>query len=461
MPIPLILIHGYSDKGESFYTWKDKLVATKKYQLADIHICSYRSLTNEITIKDIAEGFDRALRIKTGLNTEEPFDVIVHSTGMLVIRSWLAVYGRHKKIRRLIGIAPATFGSPIAHQGRSWLGSLFKGNRKIGPDFMEAGDLVLDGLELGSKFTWDLAHIDLLAEKPLYGVDNTTPYVFTFCGNKQYDFFKSAVTDAEGTDGTVRWAGCTLNTKKIIIDFTKPANDAANPRFWESKWIGDGRTNLAMPLIPVDGLNHGSIIEHPSDDLIEMALKALEVENIESYNAWVAYATEKTAQTLADMDGQYQQFVIKARDERGDAIADYNVKLYQSKSSKPFNKVTDWEEVELDVHAYSGDKSYRCFHINLENILGAEWKHLKIDFMASTGTSLLTYMEYLEPTSPIPDFEEQPTFTLDLSTFLESKKVNNDDLTFFYPYTTTLIEIILNREPMPLRIKNEVTWFIE
>jgi len=30
---------------------------------------------------------------------------------------------------------------------------------------------------------------------------------------------------------------------------------------------------------------------------------------------------------------------------------------------------------------------------------------------------------------------------------------------FFYPFTTTLIELRLNREPLPLTGKNEVCWF--
>ena len=38
-----------------------------------IHPCSYRSLTNEVTIKDISEGSDRALHIGAGLDAEEPW----------------------------------------------------------------------------------------------------------------------------------------------------------------------------------------------------------------------------------------------------------------------------------------------------------------------------------------------------------------------------------------------------
>ena len=128
---PVVLVHGYSDDRVAFQVW-ERILQERGYDVGMIHACSYRSLTNEVTIKDIAEGFDRALRIRTGLSGEEPFDAIVHSTGMLVIRAWLTAYaGRRERLKHLIGLAPATFGSPLAHKGRSWLGALFKGNRHL------------------------------------------------------------------------------------------------------------------------------------------------------------------------------------------------------------------------------------------------------------------------------------------------------------------------------------------
>jgi hypothetical protein len=180
---PIVLVHGYSDKGESFKPWK-KVLVDNGYQVEDVSICSYESLTNEVTIKDLAEGFDRALRIQAGLKNAEKFDAIVHSTGMLVIRSWLTTYNqRRERLNRLIGLAPASFGSPLADMGRSFLGSIFKGRKEPGPDFLEAGDKILDGLELGSRFTWELAHLDLLPtpDKPndtFYGKNESTPVRF-------------------------------------------------------------------------------------------------------------------------------------------------------------------------------------------------------------------------------------------------------------------------------------------
>src|SRR5438270_1136172 len=192
MARPLVLIHGYSAEGKDFATLKQSLVQ-RGLQAKDIDICNYISLNNEITIKDIAEGLDRAFRMHEVFGNEtQEFDAIVHSTGMLVLRAWLANAGgpatnpRLRRLKHLVGLAPATWGSPQAHKGRTWLGAMVKGNRHLGPDFMNAGDQVLDGLELGSRFTWDLAHIDLLGPQPFYDKGPDTPFVAVFIGNSPY-----------------------------------------------------------------------------------------------------------------------------------------------------------------------------------------------------------------------------------------------------------------------------------
>lgn len=284
MANPIVLVHGYSDEAKSLLRWAQEL-KNAGYEVSSIHTCNYKTLTNEVTIRDIAEGFDRALRLEAGLGANEEFDAIVHSTGMLVIRAWLAAYAtRRSRLKRLIGLAPATFGSPLAHKGRSWLGAIFKGEREFGPDFLEAGDLVLDALELGSRFTWDLAHIDMVGNtkdappKDFYGRNADTPYVFVFCGTEGYGGIRRFVNDP-GSDGTVRLAGCALNTRKIMMDLTvEPSrgsvNDSASSTSGhESKddpgraWIGSW-SSLDIPLIPIKGLNHGTIMSAPNDILI-------------------------------------------------------------------------------------------------------------------------------------------------------------------------------------------------
>src|ERR1022692_3830872 len=93
MARPLVLIHGYSAEGKDFENLKQALVS-RGIDSKDIDICNYISLNNEITIKDIAEGLDRAFRMHAVFGNEtQEFDAIVHSTGMLVLRAWLANAG--------------------------------------------------------------------------------------------------------------------------------------------------------------------------------------------------------------------------------------------------------------------------------------------------------------------------------------------------------------------------------
>jgi hypothetical protein len=230
MARPLLLIHGYSATGLDFTKLYWALVA-RKVDVELLNVGNYISLNNEITIQDISEGLQRAISL-TKLNTWEEFDAIVHSTGMLVVRAWLTHQKiapsnnlRLKRLKHLIGLAPATWGSPQAHKGRTWLGALVKGDRTPGPDFLNAGDLVLDGLEIGGRFTWDLAHADLLGPVPYFGTGPDTPYVAVFIGNTPYTGAASVANDP-GTDGTVRWSGCGLNTRKITLDLTQTPTDA-------------------------------------------------------------------------------------------------------------------------------------------------------------------------------------------------------------------------------------------
>src|ERR1700720_3334047 len=297
MARPLVLIHGYSAEGTAFDPLHEAL-QKKGVNVTDIDICTYVSLNNEITIKDIAEGLDRAFRNRQVLRDEDQeFDAIVHSTGMLVLRSWLTNYGaavgankRLSRLKHLIGLAPATWGSPQAHKGRTWLGALVKGRKTPGPDFMDAGNLVLDGLELGSRFTWDLAHADLLGPVPYFGTGPDTPYAAVFIGNTPYKAIASVANDP-GTDGTVRWSGCGLNTRKITLDLTHTPTDAqghSRERVTISEWADDSR--LDVPILAVDGRDHGSLISNPDPGMMDRIAKFLEISNADQYGDWLGEA---------------------------------------------------------------------------------------------------------------------------------------------------------------------------
>jgi hypothetical protein len=108
---PIVLIHGYSDRGQSFKVWRDKLTSgNPAWEVDTISIGNYTSLTDEVTIKDLADGLDHALRAKFGDDTQE-FDAIVHSTGMLVIREWF------ERDRRRLGRLNTSWRLPRRRSG--------------------------------------------------------------------------------------------------------------------------------------------------------------------------------------------------------------------------------------------------------------------------------------------------------------------------------------------------------
>jgi len=478
----IVLIHGYSASGLDFTEFCNQL-RKRHIEPVDINIANYVSLNNEITIKDIAEGFDRALRNNPRLNAEQEFDAIVHSTGMLVLRSWLTNYGegvknneRVARLKHLVGLAPATWGSPQAHKGRTWIGELVKGNKEPGPDFLNAGNQVLCGLELGSRFTWDLAHLDLLGERPFYDKGPDTPYVSVFIGNSPYTGISSVANDP-GTDGTVRWSGCALNTRKITIDLTRiPAGMVGTgaSRVSITPWAD----HVDIPMIPVEGRNHATLVSNPDGTMVDLICEFLNIADEIAYGDWLTRAEASGAEAkkkmlvnpgrdAAGIGGDikqflghlfheaeqpmegWQQFVVHARDERGDPVRDYLVDVLRKDDHGNWVR---FDEMYTDVHPYGADPSYRCFHVRLPKGICEQNVPLQIRFSASTGTALMAYQGYSSDDAGKPMAATTGPVTIDINGL--------EDASFFYPFTTTLVEIVINREPYPLEKVSEILKFL-
>ncbi|MDP8908380.1 MAG: alpha/beta fold hydrolase [Chloroflexota bacterium] len=437
---PIVLLHGYGGSSESLGRWREILLE-RGYDATEVHLGGYISLSNEITIKDLAEAFDRALRIQSGLDADEEFDAIVHSTGGLVIREWLTTYAtRRERVKRIIGLAPAMFGSPLAHKGRSWLGAIFKGEKEQGPDFMEAGTQILAGLEMGSSYTWRLAHRDLLTEQPAYGEGADTPYPFIFIGLDGYGGIRGLFTNPEGSDGTIRWAAAGLNVRKLVLDLRQEPGVAKPPSVTVAPW-----TNVNVPLVFVRGCNHGTIVSDPPQELVDMAMMALSVEDSVAYTAWAQrYASAKQRARAVGDKHEWQQFVVHAVDERGDPVPDYYMEL----GTIDAGEFTPLKNFSLDTHPFTDDPSYRCLHVDLGNLRPDDQRTLQLRLIAQSGTELVAYYGHNSETfTAAGEHEAQPgkwDAKIDLTPWLRDEQVR-----FFYPFTTTLVEIQLNREPMP------------
>jgi hypothetical protein len=209
-------------------------------------------------------------------------------------------------------------------------------------------------------------------------------------------------------------------------------------------------------MIPIAGVNHNEILSSPPQGLIDLVVQALNVNSLADFKK-VHEDAAKTpvviaGQTKIDAD-PWQQFVIRARDSHENPIVDYAVSLVAQNPDGTVGEVGHFEE---DVHPFAADPSYRCFHVSLKNYkenLGG--KKLKIRIVASTGTDLVGYQGYgsnstadLAPTIDPVD--------IDISKYQEE---NPDKPSLFCPFTTTLVEIILNRAPIPEKGKTTLEIF--
>jgi hypothetical protein len=148
------------------------------------------------------------------------------------------------------------------------------------------------------------------------------------------------------------------------------------------------------------------------------------------------------------MDG-WQQFVVHARDERGDPVTDYLIDVLR----KDGDHWVEFAEMYTAVHAYGADGSYRCFHLRLPKGITTPGVPLQIRITASTGTALMAYQGY---------GTDDSAKTLTATAGPVVIEVNGlGDASLFYPFTTTLVEIVLNREPSPLDKVSDIFKFLQ
>ena len=112
-----------------------------------------------VTILDIARGLDRVLNDQYPNLLQLGFHVLIHSTGALVIRAWITLFGpKPSPVCNLIYLAGANFGSGWAGIGQ---GQIARWGRYVFEHGAQRGVKVLQALELGSGPTIDM-HIRLI-----------------------------------------------------------------------------------------------------------------------------------------------------------------------------------------------------------------------------------------------------------------------------------------------------------
>ncbi|MEH6799458.1 MAG: alpha/beta hydrolase [Halopseudomonas sabulinigri] len=370
----LVIIHGWSDSFSSFRSLAKRLASPLPdgigADVQQIYLGDYISLDDQVTFADLVEAMDRAWTDAALPRAPRSVDAIVHSTGGLVIRDWMSRFALDSvPIHRLLMLAPANFGSPLAHTGRSVIGRAVKGWK--GTRLFETGTQILKGLELASSYTWLLAERDLFVDNSVFAPGRVLCTVLV--GNTGYSGI-SAVANKPGTDGTVRVSTANLKAARMLIDFSHEPGKAPLIDYQE---VDD--SGLAFTV--VDGEDHGSITAkgRGTNESITWSLicGALMLPD-SGFIAWqkrLASHCLQVSEVAKKRSGEhfkgYQNTVVRVVDNHGAAVTDYIIEFYinDDKTSRE-RRLTQviQEEVIEGVHVFSGEKNYRSLLINCDRL---------------------------------------------------------------------------------------------
>lgn len=463
----MLIVHGYSDGSVSFTELGDYFVKQGLYGKDSVYYVDYASMDDEATFKDYADKLDddynKLFCPKEKDKPPERIDVACHSTGALVVRTWLALRRETQKalgqkidcpVEHLLMFAPANFGSDLAKMGQSFLGkfrsTFFNTNRREGDDFMESGKAVLQGLEPASPLQWTLSQYDLFednysnrkASNHYFNPNSQNelicyPFIFAaghhYGGSMQARIIKNRAK--AGTDGTVRICGTSLNIRQILLSFVEGAPKT-------TPITGTRFSNI--PFAVFNGLNHGSIID-PGENAFKsgpapLIKKALtEVNSIETYkavaNEFDAISKANYARIEDKPQEKYQQFFFRVRDDADclveDFFLDFLVLNQDGTDNNDLTREFD-EKFESEFYTHSADSAHRVMMINCNMLRGFLAK------LTDTGTKLAFD---LTAKTPLPDVR-----------YIEAKFVvydgatqKPDDQSFLIPNTTILVDIVLDR----------------
>jgi hypothetical protein len=229
---PIILIHGYSAESQettpeaitSIYGTLPKSLRQiyGDATVVEINLGRYISLEDGLTIDDISLALDRVLKAEHANLLRGKFNVIIHSTGALVIRNWIRKHSpKPSPLKNLVYLAGANLGSGWAHIGK---GQLAKWARSVFQGGAERGVQVLDALELGSGWTIDL-HLHFTRTGNLMVADYGV-YESVIIGTQaDVKWFPIPIRYAkeDGSDGVVRVAASNVNFNYIRFGPTQGA----------------------------------------------------------------------------------------------------------------------------------------------------------------------------------------------------------------------------------------------
>ena len=430
---PLVIIHGWSDDSSSFEKLASLLAAELGRHVHMIDLADYESMDDDVTFDDVITQMDFAWTQHNLPRGKASVDVVVHSTGGLVIRDWLTrnFKPNASPIKHLVMLAPANFGSPLAHKGYSFLGRIVKGWTSA--KMFQTGRHILDGLELASPYSWNLAMADRLMTRVddcMFRKGQTLCTVLV--GNKGYKGI-SAAANEPGSDGTVRVSTANLNCAHITADFSK---NPLKPKY--SLRLSKGRCAFGV----MDGENHSSIAGK-QDGFQNKGTLANIVRGLTVTDAQFAgWCNKLQAATDAVMEKRksksythgYQNTVFRVRDQFDSDVKDYFLEFYVEDDDTGWFSEMFHRDAIRTVHAYGNNASYRAVLVDCTVL------HRKIDKKDESLKMSLTAVPEISQHGKVG----YRTFADDDIGGIEITKENVAKM--FKENRTVLVDVILKRE---------------
>jgi len=409
----VFFVHGWSVTETTTYQALHLQLAAQGFDLQEIYLGRYVTLENEVEIRDLAKALHNALRDKLNKKWQTPFHIITHSTGALVTREWITNHYRDqycsaKPLKNVVFLAGPHFGSRLAHHGRSMLShAAYLG---------DTGKKVLNGLELGSTLTWELAEAWL--DRSTWEKKGIRFY--NLIGDRvERDFFKSKIFPPgyeKGSDMVVRVAAGNLNFKIFRInafaDQVALAGEVQGIPFGAlDRYVHSGENNGIMNSIK----KKSGPDAHQSLGLI---LDCLRVKDTASYQQISAKLFKVTQETREKREG-FAQLIFRFRDEMQKPIDDYAFTLGCIDAEgvkRPSKAVKDVHKNIITPHMFT-------VFIQMKEIDPAYTYYFKFD--SDSNSDLFSYQ-------PDPYSQEVPPGAI-------SNYIIEDQ--------TTLFDVILSREP--------------
>jgi hypothetical protein len=341
----VIFVHGWSDHDKSMLSFAKLIKKLFPNRAIRALMVDYVSLDDRVHFYDLVDAFENAWQAQGLSDIGCKVDLVVHSTAALVVRAWLCRYFHidNFPIKRILMLAPANFGSHIAHLGQNFVGRLFKGHNPN--HFFEVGERLLMGLELASPFSWDLAHKDLLLKESPFRIGKILCTVLI--GADSYGGL-SSVLDLPASDGVILHAGSHLQATKISLNLME-----ASPSFQIEK----SRSYYAYRVL--EGLNHSSILEADKFKaaLVDIVYRAMTI-NDNAFKAWV----DISRSSIPGGD-DFQQCLVRVVDQYGDPVNGYRISLASSKNKEAFYARLEHNWLKY-YHENLWDPSRCCLYLN-------------------------------------------------------------------------------------------------